>query len=410
VLIAIDPVVLNLGPLAVRWFGLLALAGLGLATWRSLRALEREGLPRKLALDALAWGLPAGVLVARLVHVLGWWDYYLTHGPELWQLNIDGLSLWGGLLGGSAIAFARLHSKRNPLRRRRILDVIAPNLALGIALGRFGAFLDGHGQGLPSDLPWATQYASPLAATPDFGVSRQPAQLYDALVALALFLLVSNLPRRWPAGSRLAVFLVLYSSARLLLGSVRLDPAFLFGLQLEQILALGGLGFGAWYGLRPVFSARLFARGARTGPEPAAADGRLTDGVTLPLRATLYMKADCHLCEVTIGELERLRERHPHTLELVDISTDDDLMRQYWERIPVLKVAGREYDAPLVPAILDRALLQAAAEQHRTASTTPQKTPDRATPSEADQRQTIPRRAALGHEPSTADQVQSKAG
>ena len=260
----------------MRWFGLLALAGLGLAVWRSQRELARQGLSRKLALDALAWGLPIGLLMARLVHVLGWWDYYLTHASELWQLNIDGLSLWGGLLGGGVIAFARLRSRRDPLRRRRILDVVAPNVALGIAVGRLGAFLDGHGQGLPSDLPWATQYASPLAATPDFGVPRQPAQLYDALVALTLFVVLSKLPLRWPAGSRVALFGVLYGAARLLLGAVRLDPAFLFGLQIEQLLALGGLGFGAWYGLRPAFTAATPRRaGADAGqPPPSTAISR----------------------------------------------------------------------------------------------------------------------------------------
>ena len=269
-LITLDPVVVTIGPLAVRWFGLLALAGLGLAIWRSLRELERAGLPRRLALDALAWGLPIGLLVARLVHVLGWWDYYLTHASELWQLNVDGLSLWGGLLGGGVIAFARLRSRRDPLRRRQLLDVVAPNVALGIAVGRLGEFLDGHGQGLPSDLPWATQYASRLAATPDFGVPRQPAQLYDALVALALFVILSTLPRGWPAGSRVALFCVLYGSARLLLGAVRLDPPFLFGLQIEQILALVGLGFGAWYGLHPAFTAnrRRAARAPDAGQPP----------------------------------------------------------------------------------------------------------------------------------------------
>jgi len=260
VVVTINPVVLEIGPLAVRWFGLLALIGLGLAVWLSLRDLGRRALGRRQALDALAWGLPAGLLVGRLVHVLGWWDYYLTDSGAIWQLNVDGLSLWGALLGGLAIAFAR--QKRNPLRRR-ILDVIAPNAALGIAVGRMGAFLDGHGQGLPSDLPWATQYASRLAATPDFGVPRHPAQVYDALIALVLFVALSRAPPGLPAGSRLAAFLVLYGVARLVLGSVQLDPAFLFGLQIEQILALGATGFGLVYGLRPVVQLRR----ARLAPD-----------------------------------------------------------------------------------------------------------------------------------------------
>lgn len=80
------------------------------------------------------------------------------------------------------------------------------------------------------------------------------------------------------------------------------------------------------------------------------------------VHATLYMKADCHLCEATLAELERLQARHPHTLALVDITTHAELMRQYGERIPVLKIGSREYAAPLGPALLERALRQGADE------------------------------------------------
>jgi phosphatidylglycerol:prolipoprotein diacylglycerol transferase len=264
-IVGIDPIVVSIGPVAVRWFGLLALAGLGLGIWLSLRGVSRQRLSRRVTLDALAWALPAGVLVARLVHVLGWWDYYFTHAAEIWQLNLDGLSLWGGLLGGLAIGGARL--SRDPPRRRRIFDVLAPNVALGIAVGRLGAFLDGHGQGLPTDVPWATQYASRLAATPDFGVPRHPAQLYDALIALVVYGVLVALPRGLPAGSRIAMFFVLYGAARLALGAVRLDPSFLFGLQIEQLLAIGGIGFGAAYGLRPLLGMRR-TRLAEAGGQP----------------------------------------------------------------------------------------------------------------------------------------------
>jgi phosphatidylglycerol---prolipoprotein diacylglyceryl transferase len=273
VLVPVDPVLVNIGPLAIRWFGLLALVGLGLAVWRILAQMERQRLSRPLALDALAWALPAGLLAGRLVHVLGWWDYYLTHAGEIWQMNVDGLSLWGGLLGGGVFAFARLTG--DPLRRRRILDVVAPNVALGIAVGRLGAFLDGHGQGLPSDLPWATQYANHLAATPDFGVARHPAQLYDALIALGLFCLICNLPRSLPAGSRLAALLVLYGAARVMLGPVRLDPPFLFGLQIEQMLAIGAVAFGACYGLRPAIERRRAGLHRAAGQTPRTAKDSL---------------------------------------------------------------------------------------------------------------------------------------
>ncbi len=83
----------------------------------------------------------------------------------------------------------------------------------------------------------------------------------------------------------------------------------------------------------------------------------------MTLSATLYTKPGCHLCEDAAAHLDRLRVRHPHVLHLVDITSDADLVQQYGERIPVLAIAGREYDAPLPAAVLDRALRQAAAER-----------------------------------------------
>lgn len=263
-LISINPVLLNLWALEIRWVGVLALLGLGVAIWGSLRALERQHLSRNKGLDALAWGLPVGLLSARLVFVLGHWDFFLTNTSEIGQLDLSGLSLWGGLVGGGLVAAARL-GPRDAQQRRHILDVIVPFVALGIVIGRFGQFIDGSGQGLPSSLPWATMYASPLAATPDFGVPRHPAQLYDAAVALALCGFAWAVPRAAPAGTRAAVVLVCYAIGRLALGAVRVDPPFLFGLQIEQLLALGVAAYSFMFGARPLLGYVSNRRAAPAG-------------------------------------------------------------------------------------------------------------------------------------------------
>ena len=72
----------------------------------------------------------------------------------------------------------------------------------------------------------------------------------------------------------------------------------------------------------------------------------------MSISATLYTKPGCHLCEDAAAALERLRARHPHELLLVDITADAALMQEYGLRIPVLAIAGREYDAPLSRAEL----------------------------------------------------------
>jgi prolipoprotein diacylglyceryl transferase len=255
--IGLDPVWLRIGSFALRPLGLFALLGLGIGVWLTLRRLPADK-DRDAVLTALAWAIPTGVLTAHVVHVLGWWDYYLTHGADIWRLGIDTLSLWGGLVGGGAIAWARL--RNNSARRLQILDAAAPGVALAIAVGRIGAFLDGAGQGVATNVPWATQYTSPLAATPDFGVARHPAQLYDALVCLALLGLLLILKDRLRPGSAAALFVISYAATRVALGAVRLDPPFLFGLQIDQILALGAIAF--------VLSSRLRS-GAAASPRTA---------------------------------------------------------------------------------------------------------------------------------------------
>jgi hypothetical protein len=76
----------------------------------------------------------------------------------------------------------------------------------------------------------------------------------------------------------------------------------------------------------------------------------------MTLTVTLFTRPGCHLCEAAAADLGRLRRRQPHALELVDITVDPGLEHEYGERIPVLRVAGREYDAPLPAAVLERAL------------------------------------------------------
>ena len=83
----------------------------------------------------------------------------------------------------------------------------------------------------------------------------------------------------------------------------------------------------------------------------------------MTVQATLYTKEGCHLCEQALADLQQLRQRLPHELQLVDITTDAQVMRVYGERIPVLSVGGREYAAPLGKALLERVLREAAAGQ-----------------------------------------------
>jgi hypothetical protein len=145
---------------------------------------------------------------------------------------------------------------------------------------------------------------------------------------VAIAALLTRLPLAW----RGATFLASYSALRIGLGGVHLEPAFLFGWQIDQIVAVV-VGAGAiLLGLRSVRR----------------------------MRVTLFLKPGCHLCEDAMAELSRLQRRYPHQLETIDITSDPALVEQYGERIPVLRVGQREYAAPLMRPLLERALQSGA--------------------------------------------------
>jgi phosphatidylglycerol:prolipoprotein diacylglycerol transferase len=262
VLISINPIALQLGPLSVGWFGLCALLGLGTGLVVLLRQAHADGLPQAPLLDAAAWAIPIGVVTARLVFVLGAWDRYFADSGSMWQLPLTGLSLWGGLVGGGLAAASFLGARQ--LDRRRIADAVAPGLALGVAIGRLGELLEGVGQGATTSLPWGTRYSSLLSGTPDFGAARHPAQLYDGLIALLLgALLLATARTPLPSGVRFWSFLAVYGAARVALGGLRLDPPFLFGLQIDQLIAGSAVVVAV--------SALLFEAVQRARPRRAAA-------------------------------------------------------------------------------------------------------------------------------------------
>jgi hypothetical protein len=79
------------------------------------------------------------------------------------------------------------------------------------------------------------------------------------------------------------------------------------------------------------------------------------------LQATLYVRAGCHLCEQALADLERLRQRHPHEVRVVDINNDAELEARYGLRIPVLRIGDREVAPPLPEDVLERELRHADA-------------------------------------------------
>jgi phosphatidylglycerol:prolipoprotein diacylglycerol transferase len=242
-----DPVIFSLGPVAVRWYGLMYVIGfiavIVLGKLRVRRGLA-PGLTEKDVDDLLIYGVLGVILGGRLGYILFYkLDHYLAHPVEILQIWTGGMSFHGGFLGvlaGIAI-FCRVAKKR----WITTMDFLAPLTPIGLGAGRIGNFINGELPGRPTDLPWGMWFPQvdrmPLA--------RHPSQLYQfALEGVALFIILwwfSSKPR--PAGAVSGAFLVGYGAFRFLAEFARQPDDFL------GLLALG-LSMGQWLSLPMVLA------------------------------------------------------------------------------------------------------------------------------------------------------------
>ena len=234
----IDPVAFAIGPLAVRWYGLMYLAGFAAAWWLGARRISRGLAPiTRVQFDVLLYAAVFGVIVGgRLGYVLFYKPvYYSSHPLEILAIWRGGMSFHGGLLG--VIAAAALFARQQKLGFLAVTDFVAPLVPLGIAAGRLGNFINGELPGRVTGLPWGMVFRN------TDGLPRHPSQLYQAalegLVLFALLWWFSSRPR--PRGAVSAMFLAGYGAARFAGELAREPDAYLgylaFGLTMGQWLS-----------------------------------------------------------------------------------------------------------------------------------------------------------------------------
>ena len=247
-----DPIAISLGPLAIRWYGLMYLiAFLGfflLGRWRlrNARFATASGLHPGQMEDLLFFGVMGVVLGGRLGYVLFYKPgYYLQRPLEALAVWEGGMSFHGGLIG--VLLAIALFCRWRGLRFLRVMDFIAPLVPLSLAAGRMGNFINGELWGRVTDVRWAMVFPQAGDALP-----RHPSQLYQfAGEGVALFVFLwwwSARPR--PVGAVSGAFLLGYAVFRFTAEFARQPDAFLGfplpGVTMGQILCMPMAAAGLW--------------------------------------------------------------------------------------------------------------------------------------------------------------------
>ena len=252
-----DPVAIALGPIAIRWYGIMYLVGFGIAFWLGRVSIKRAKTGRITiaVLDDLLFFVVLGaVLGGRLGYVLFYKPaFYFSNPLEVLFVWHGGMSFHGGFLG--ALLAVWWVARKHRLRWLEVTDFVAPLIPLGLAAGRLGNFINGELYGRVTDMPWGMLFrgAGPLP--------RHPSQLYHiALEGVLLFVILwiySAKPR--PVGAVSGVFLLGYGAFRFTVEYFREPDDFLgllaLNLSLGQWLSAPmialGIGMLVWTWRRP---------------------------------------------------------------------------------------------------------------------------------------------------------------
>lgn len=235
----------DLGPF--RMYGLIIAVGVLVGVWVAERRWRRRGYPRDGIYDIAFWVVIAGVIGARLYHVVTDYQRFEDEPLRAFEIWRGGLGIWGAVIGG-ALAVVVV-TRRRRMDTLAVMDCMAPGIVLAQAIGRWGNFFNQELFGKPTTLPWGLEIS--LSHRP-VGYEQfstfHPTFLYESLYCLAVFgaLLLVERHRRLARGQTFALYVVLYTFGRFWFENLRIDPA-------HQI---AGLRLNAWTSVL-VFAAAL---------------------------------------------------------------------------------------------------------------------------------------------------------
>jgi phosphatidylglycerol:prolipoprotein diacylglycerol transferase len=238
ILIGIDPVAISLGPLQIRWYGLMYVLGIGLGLWVVSRLAARLRIHEDDPWEFAPIGLLAGLLGGRLYYVIqNNPSRYLEHPQDILAIWQGGMAFFGAIIAVTAAVIAYARWRRGPLRA--FLDAGALFAAIGQPIGRIGNIVNGDVIGYPTDVPWGTAYTHPGAFAPELGVAYHPAAAYSIIAGLVLLAVLFAVLRLRRPGLVFATYLIGYSLTQFVVFFWRANSITAFGLKQGQLTAIG---------------------------------------------------------------------------------------------------------------------------------------------------------------------------
>ncbi|HDK3613370.1 TPA: prolipoprotein diacylglyceryl transferase [Staphylococcus aureus] len=236
----IDPVAFNLGPLSVRWYGIIIAVGILLGYFVAQRALVKAGLHKDTLVDIIFYSALFGFIAARIYFVIFQWPYYAENPGEIIKIWHGGIAIHGGLIGGFIAGVIVCKVKNlNPFQ---IGDIVAPSIILAQGIGRWGNFMNHEAHGGPVSRAFLEQLHLPNFIIENMYINGQyyhPTFLYEFIWDVAGFIILVNIRKHLKLGETFFLYLTWYSIGRFFIEGLRTDSLMLTSnIRVAQLVSI----------------------------------------------------------------------------------------------------------------------------------------------------------------------------
>ncbi|CAN7335819.1 prolipoprotein diacylglyceryl transferase [Peribacillus frigoritolerans] len=237
----LNPIAIDLGPIQVHWYGLIIGFGVLLGLIIALRESERRGLDKEIFTDLILFAVPIAIISARIYYVIFQWEYYSQNPGDIIKIWNGGIAIHGALIGSvlTAIVFAKVKK----VSFWKLVDIAAPSLLLGQAIGRWGNFMNQEAHGGEITRSFLENMHLPEFIINQMyinGTYYHPTFLYESIwnilgVIILLSLRKVNLRR----GELFLTYVIWYSIGRYFIEGLRTDSLMLTeSLRIAQVISI----------------------------------------------------------------------------------------------------------------------------------------------------------------------------
>ncbi|MCE4955836.1 prolipoprotein diacylglyceryl transferase [Macrococcoides caseolyticum] len=239
-LLTLNPIAFELGPIQVRWYGVIIAFGILIGYLLAQRETEKKNFNENTLIDIVIASVISGIICARIYYVAFEWSYYKNHLSEIPMIMNGGIAIHGGLIG--ALGMAYYLTRKKQISFFQLGDIAAPSIILGQAIGRWGNFMNQEAHGGAVSRSFLENLHLPEFIINNMnidGVYYHPTFLYESMWNLIGFILLLTLRKHLKIGQTLLTYAIWYSIGRFFIEGMRTDSLMLTEhLRMAQMISI----------------------------------------------------------------------------------------------------------------------------------------------------------------------------